>query len=311
MSQSIELQNFNNTLPSPYLVTRTRLGSNTKLIDEKFTCETRELFNLHDSIGEKISSFHPKKIGFQYLISFTDNTHYEHSQLNIIEEKISNSNKITEKLILNWVIGQEIEGVENELSITVRISNPVNPFAVLQAVMSRDHSDADRLDFENGSVSVSINGATQNTSEEIFAIVARWASACPQPQGITVINGIIKRHISKIQFFNYWVFQIIFTLSAFALLREHAGDMLQPYSFLAFVGFFFTRSASRYFNSQISYWCHASGNFSVFNITGGDRKQQTKSFAKSSNSTIKLVISLFFSLSLNLIAAYFYAAFPL
>ena len=89
MSQTIELQNFKDTLPSPYLVTRTRLGSNTKLIDEKFTCGIRELSNLYESIGEKIVSFYPKKIGFQYLISFTDNTHYEDNQLDAIEKNIN------------------------------------------------------------------------------------------------------------------------------------------------------------------------------------------------------------------------------
>ena len=177
--------------------------------------------------------------------------------------------------------------------------------------MSRDHSDADRLNFENGSVSVSINGATQNTSEDIFAIVARWASACPQPQRITLINGIFKRHIANIQFFNYWMFQIIFTVSAFLLLRKYAADVLQPYSFLALVGFFFTRSATSYFNSKIGYWCDTSGNFSLFNITGGDSNQQTKNFAKSSSSTIKLICSVLFSLFLNVIAVYFYDTFPL
>lgn len=311
MSESLYLQDFEKILPSPYVVTRSRLGSNTKLIDEKFICGPSQISTLHDSIGEKILSFRPKKVGFQYLISFTDNTHFENNNLEALEKRISISSKSTEKLILNWVVGHEFEGIENELSITVRISNPINPFAILQAALSRDHLDADRLDFENGSVSVSINGATQNTGEEIFAIVARWASACPQPQSITTVNKTIKKHLAKIQFLNYWIFQILFTACAFILLREHAGDLLQPYSFLSFVGFFFIRSASQYLNSKISYWCDESGRFSVFSITGGDNNQQTKIAAKSKNSTVKLVFSVFFSLFLNLIAGYFCTAFPL
>jgi len=311
MSQSNDLQDFTKILPSPYLITKSRLGSNTKLIDEKFICSPRQLSTLHDSIGEKILSFKPKKIGFQYLISFTDNTHFENNNLEALEKRISTSNKSTEKLILNWVIGHEFDGIENELSITVRISNPINPFAILQAAMSRDHSDADRLDFENGSVSVSINGATQNTGEEIFAIVTRWAAACPQPQSITAINKIIKKHLTKIQFLNYWIFQILYTACAFLYLRKYAAVPLQSYSFLAFVGFFFIRSASQHLNQKISYWCDASGKFSVFSITGGDNNQQTIIAAKSKNSTIKLLFSVFFSFSLNLIAGYFCAAFPL
>jgi hypothetical protein len=262
-------------------------------------------------MGEKILSFHPAKAGFQYLISFTDSTHYENNNLNTLEEKISTSSKSTEKLILNWVVGHEFDGIENELSITVRISNPMNPFAVLQAAMSRDHSDADRLEFEDGAVSVSINGATQNTAEEIFALVARWASACPQPQSITGINETINKHIGKIEFLNYWVFQILFTICAFLFLKKFSADLLQPYSFLAFVGFMFIRNASQHFNSKINYWCKVSKKFSVFMITGGDNNQQTKIAAKSKNSTIKLVLSVVFSLALNVIAGYFCTAFPL
>jgi len=311
MPQSLDINDFTQTLSNPYIITRSRLGSNTKLIDEKFICGAKQLNTLHDSIGEKILSFHPKKAGFQYLISFTDNTHYENNSLDALADKISVSSKSTEKLILNWVVGHHFEGIENELSITVRISNPMNPFAVLQAAMSRDHSDADKLDFQDGSVSVSINGATQNTAEEIFAIMARWASACPQPQSITGINKVIKKHLKKIEFLNYWIFQLLFTACAFIFLQKHATDLMEPYSFLAFVGFFFVRSASQYFNSKINYWSDASGRFSIFAITGGDNNQQTKIAAKSKNSTIKLVFSVVFSLFLNIVAGYYCAAFPL
>ena len=311
MSRHLDLQDLTKTLPHPFVFTRSRLGSNTKLIDTKFICGPIQLNNLYESMGEKILSFQPKKAGFQYLISFTDNTHYEDNSLDALEKRISSSSKSTDKLILNWVVGHDFEGIENELSITVRISNPMNPFVVLQAAMSRDHSDVDRLDFENGSVSVSINGATQNTAEELFAIVARWALACPQPQSIIGINKTIKKHFKKIEFLNYWVFQILYTVCAFFFLKYHAADLLQPYSFLALVGFFFIRSASQYLNQNINYWSDASLKFSVFSITGGDNNQQTKIAAKSKNSTIKLILSVIFSLFLNLIAGYFCAAFPL
>jgi hypothetical protein len=174
MSDVVELQDLTKNFIKPYVVTRSRLGSTTKVIDQKFICTTKELEFLYDSIGEKIGSFQPSKAGFQYLVSFTDSTHCENSDLSTISDNLSPSNKNTEKLILNWKIGHEYDGVENEMSITVRISNPMNPFVMLQAAMSSNHSDADGLDFEDGSVSVSINGATQNTAEEIFAIVQRW-----------------------------------------------------------------------------------------------------------------------------------------
>lgn len=302
MSDLVELQEFAGALTKPYVVTRSKLGSTTKLIDEKFICSARELEILYDSLGEKISSFQPSKAGFQYLISFTDSTHYENHKLTSLDTTIANSSKKTEKLILNWAIGHEYDGIENEMTITVRISNPMNPIVMLQAMMSADHSDADRLDFEDGCVSVSINGATQITAEEIFAIVQRWAEACPQPQSITNINKFLYKHSEKVSFLNYWIFPILFTACSFQFLQTIALDTVVPYVFLAIVAVTFLRSAAQSTNRMIERWAHTSRNFSLFMVTGGDNNQQTKVAAKSKNSTIKLVSSVAVSFVVNIAA---------
>lgn len=302
MSELVDLQELAPSLSKPFVVTRSTLGSTTKVLQDKFICTPDQVHRLHESIGEKVASFRPSKAGFQYLLSFTDNTHYENSDLDSLERTVGNSGKKSEKLILNWMIGHEYDGIENEMSITVRISNPVNPLIMLQAAMSRDHNDTDNMEFEIGSVSVSINGATQNTSEEIFSIVKRWIESCPQPASITGLNNWICENMGKISFINFWFFPIIFSICCYFILREIPQESVVEYSFLAFVAFMTIRVASQHINDQIRVWASNSRKFSMFLLTGGDENQQTKIAAKSRNSSLKLFFSVGGSFLLNVAA---------
>lgn len=302
MTELVSLDNLAHPLAKPYVITRSKLGSTTKVIEEKFVCSSREIDLLFDSLGEKIRSFDPSKAGFQFLVSYTDNTHYENSHLSTLVKNVSNSNKCTEKLILSWKLAHEYDGTENEMSITVRISNPINPIVMLQAAMSQNHMEADMLSFEDGSVSVSVHGATQITAEEIFSIVQRWAEACPQPQSITGINSAIYRHSEKIEFLNFWVFPILYIVCGYLFLSTYNMQNSIPYAFIAFSGLILVRSAAQNLNSSINKWAHNSRRFSLFLLTGGDQNQQTKIAARSKNHTIKLVVSVLVSFMVNIFA---------
>ena len=309
MSEIIDFEDNTISLSKPYIVTRSKLGATTKILEDKFICSPKELDLLYDSLGEKLKSFQPSKAGFQYLTSFTDNTHYENCDLSSLKDVLSSSSKSTEKLILNWTIGHEYDGIENEMSITVRISNPVNGFAILQAALSKDHSEADTLEFESGSVSVSINGATQTTAEEIFSIVSRWVKSCPQPQCITGLNNTIFKHRHKISFLNYWVFPVLYTACAFLFLSSLPIETVQAYGLVGFAGFMLIRSAATHFNEKIHIWASSSRKFSMFMLTGGDNNQQTIIAAKSKNSSIKLFSSVTLSFIVNIAAAIVVAYF--
>jgi hypothetical protein len=261
------------------------IRATTKVLQDKFICSANEINRLHGSLNEKITTFYPSRAGVQFLLSFTDNTHYENNDLSSLDKRVRNSGNKSEKLILNWIIGHEYDGIENEMSITVRISNLVNPFVMLQAAMSQDHSATDALEYEMGSVSVSINGATQNTSEEIFSIVKRWIASCPQPASITGLNEFLFRHIEKIHFVNYWIFPIVFSLCCYFLLLESPRNKVVEFSFLAFVAFFTVRMASNHVNNIIGNWASNSRKFSMFLLTGGDQNQQTKIAANSKNNS--------------------------
>ena len=62
MTEVINAQDLSSALSKPYAVTRSKLGSTTKVIDEKFICSCREIQILFDSLGEKIGSFKPSDL---------------------------------------------------------------------------------------------------------------------------------------------------------------------------------------------------------------------------------------------------------
>ncbi|WP_445356351.1 hypothetical protein ACJJIC_02180 [Microbulbifer sp. ANSA002] len=307
MSDLIELEDLVPAIKSPYKVTKSILGTTTKVMSDKFVCSPRELNILFDKFREKIGYFKPTKIGFQYLISFTDKTHYENTDLTLLESNLASSGKSTDKIILNWIVVHDHDGNENELSITVRISNPINPFVMLQAILSQTPDDIDSLEMETGSVSVSVNGATQTASEEIFELVGRWVDSCPQPQSITKINTLINQHKSKIEAINTWILPIFYSIACFLFLRQLQSQDAIAYAFIMLCGFIVIRSITGKFNEMIYRWCRMSHLFSLFMLTGGDQNQQTKFLADATNSTVKLVASVLASFMVNVAAGFFVA----
>jgi hypothetical protein len=276
-------------------------------MSDKFVCSPRELAILIDKFREKIGYFNPSKSDFQYLVSFTDKTHYENSDFSVLKKNLEGTGKSTDKLILSWVVTHEHEDNENELSITVRISNPINPFIMLQAALSQSPSDIDSLEMAAGSVSISVNGATQTASEEIFELGGRWIDSGPQPQSITKINTFISTHRGKVHAVNTWLMPIVYSVASFLFIQKQTPESAISFAFLLLCGFMLIRSISSNINSMISDWCHTSRMFSLFMLTGGDQNQQTKFSAKATNSTIKLISSVVVSFLVNLVAAIFVA----
>lgn len=309
MRDIVDLEKMAPILAKPYSVSRSKLGTTTKVIPERFICSHREIGILYDAISEKISSVNPEAGAFQYLISFTDRTHYENNDLALLERQMSKTGKYTERLLLTWFVKHKIDGIDNELAITVRISNPLNPFLMLQAALSKSVDDIDNLEFEMGTISLSVNGATQTTAQEIFELVSRWASACPQPQSITKLNKILSKNREKIQFANLWLLSLMYAIATFLYLQSIDYSKSAPYIFLSISVFFLIRNMAMKANDRINYWASESQKFSLFLLTGGDSNQQTKFSANARNSTIKLIGSAVASFCLNVAAGVFTACY--
>ena len=288
-----ELTKDNETFPvlaRPFSVSKSNLGTVTKLFDTKFLCNLQGVHELYECVLEKLGQLRPVSGGFQFLISFDDRTHFEHHNINELDNVVKNSGKTTEQLTLKWIAVHKIDDEDNELTVVVRISNPVNPLLVLQAALSKSLHEFDKLEFKSGSISVSVDGAGQIMAEEIFSIIGRWVDSRPQPQYITSIHETIFKHQEKIAFLNYWVLPVLVAIIFFFALWKHTPEpLLIPVLFAGVVSNFYLRTIGTKLNDKIKRWCHFSFLFSLFSLTGGDSNQQAKFASKSQNSLIRLV----------------------
>lgn len=301
----ITLENQTGPLARPYILTRSRLGTSTKLYEDKFLCTREGLYDLHESLCEKFKPLNPDNAAFQYLVSYEDKTHFENTNLDALPDHLRTNSKVTERLVMKWVVDHKIDGVNNELQVVIRISNPVNPFIYLQAALSKSPEDMDNLEFEAGSLSVSVSGAGQILTEEIFSLVGRWAESRPQPQYLTNIHDWAHKNQKTINLINYWLFPLLTAIAIFMYLRHnYSSEFIEAFLFAGFVVHFYAKDLMRTFNSKIERWTSSARHFSVFSLTGGDSNRQTKLAEKSRKSLIKLVGSLALSVIGNLAAAY-------
>lgn len=249
-------------------------------------------YDLHESLAEKFRQFSPTSAGFQYLLSFGDNTHFEHTDLSALNGAVKNCGKTTDHAVLKWIIRHPIDGLENELTVIVRITNPINPLVFLQAALSKSPEDIDNLQFEGGAVSVSVDGAGQIAAEEIFAVVGKWINSRPQPQYVTTIHEVFEQHMAKFKFVNYWLLPALVALSLFLYLwKQTPAQIAIPALFAAMIYHGYTKNIAIEVNSKLDLWSRTASIFSVFSLTGGDSNQQARFASKSRNSVIKLVLA--------------------
>jgi hypothetical protein len=60
----------------------------TKLFDTKFLCTEEGIYELDNTVSEKISHLDPSSAGFQFLVTFSDRTHYEHQEIERLKDAI-------------------------------------------------------------------------------------------------------------------------------------------------------------------------------------------------------------------------------
>lgn len=304
MPQLEQLDNYAGVMTKPYSLSRSRLGTTTKLFDKKFLCNEQGVYDLNESITEKLRQLSPSSGGFQYLLSFGDNTHFEHTNLTSLNGAVKNCGKTTNRAVLKWVIKHTIEEQDNELTVIVRVTNPINPLVFLQAALSKSPEDIDNLEFEGGSVSVSVDGAGQILSEEVFSVVGKWVDSRPQPQYVTTTHEIFNRHMKKFQFINYWLFPVLVSASLFMYLwKQTPQNIAIPVLFASVIIHTYSRSIASHINNLLERWAQTASLFSVFSLTGGDHNQQARFTAKSRNSVIKLMLVTTGSFALNIAAS--------
>lgn len=293
-------------LGKPYAITRSKLGAITKVYTEQYFCDLKSIKEIVQSIGEKISQAGAKKqLEFSFLISFDDKTHHD-GVLNDLQNLDSIPiGKRTDRVVMRWAIEQMIDGQPNDLSITVRISNPINPLVFLQAALSKSPSDIDNFEFEMGSTCVTVDGADLGYSEEIFLKVQNWIKARNKPHAFVKAYDVYEKNEWSFDQSNKSLLPLLITwLISFNSYQHFVDNFLPLIPVLISLFFVFSNFGSK-LNEKMAIWARKSKHISLFLITNGDIDYLTKIDAVSRNSLIKLSFPGLSSIFLNVVAAYF------
>lgn len=280
-------------LAKPYSITRSRLGAITKVYPDQFFCDLPSLKELFQNIGEKLISLPPTGTPeFSFLISFSDKTHQDGVITDLNGLTSIPIGKQTDRIVMKWVVQHEIEGLRNELTVTIRISNPINPLVFLQAALSKSPNDLDNFEFEMGSTCVTVDGAGQSYADEVFLRVQNWMNARNKPHAFIGIHESYLKYQWIFDQLNLAVLPLL-TISAICLYLAQRGSTPQQLTAIPIVIglFLILRDFARKANDKMQNWAHRAKHINLFQITNGDIDALTKIAARSKNSLIKLGVS--------------------
>ncbi len=300
-----DLQTVLAPLGKPYTITRSRLGAITKVMEDRYICDLSALKELTLSLSEKLNGIpaQTKSAEFSFLISFNDQTHYD----GVAEELRSLTSipigKQTDRVVLCWRIFHKIDDVENELTLTIRISNPVNPLVYLQAALSKSATEIDNIEFEMGSTCASVDGATHSFADEIFLRVQNWIKARNKPHAFIGIEEIY----SKYEWFLDYLNSVVLPVLIVAIVSYYVSEKFPTNVILAVTPviiciYFALQPIASRVNRKMAMWAKKSKYISLFLITNGDSDAVTKLAATAKNSFIKLAFTTAISFILNVVA---------
>lgn len=299
-----ELQNQIALFGKPYAITRSKLGAITKIFDDRYICDLRALKEIFQSIGEKLSrSGSVATPTFSFLISFDDKTHHDGITADFQNLTTIPTGKLTDRIVMRWGITHLLNEEENELSVTIRISNPINPLVFLQAALSKSPNELDNTEFELGSTCVTVDGSTQAYADEIFLLVKNWVAARNKPHAFIEVRKVYDKVEWYADQFNRSLLPtlVVAGLSFWSLERFSTNTLIASIP-ITFGIFFFIRSIGDDLNRKMLIWARKTEHMGVFQITNGDIDSVAKMAARAKNSALKLIATNAMSLVSNIIA---------
>lgn len=300
-----DLQTVLAPLGRPYTITRSRLGAITKVMEDRYICDLSALKELTSSISEKLSgiSTQTKSAEFSFLISFDDQTHYDGVAEELRNLTIIPIGKKTDRVVLCWRVFHKIDDIENELTLTIRISNPINPLVYLQAALSKSATEIDNIEFERGSTCASVDGATHSFADEIFLRVQNWIKARNKPHPYINIGKFYSKYEWYLDYLNSVVLPIlVVAIVSYYVSEKYPTNVILAATPVIICIYFSLQPIASRLNRKMAIWAKKSEYISLFLITNGDNDAVTKLAATAKNSFIKLTFTTVISFSLNVAA---------
>lgn len=289
-------------LSRPYIYKKSRLTVTTKVYTKRYICDLKSIGLLLDRVSEKL--LEKSKVEdqeFNFLISFTDNTHSDGEIKNILNESNLDTDKKTERIVMNWKIAYYEDNNLNELEITVRISNPINPLAFLQAALSKNPNEIDNIEYELGSTCVTVEGADQAYAEEVFLRVSSWLDARTKPYKSLDISGFYKKYEWILDQSIISLMPIFLTAIISFYFSKNIDDKTQLALVPVFVASFFVlKSIGAKIVNRMTIWARRADFIGLFSITQGDKDYMSEMLSKAQNGSIKVAATLILSILINI-----------
>ncbi|MBI1245938.1 MAG: hypothetical protein GC202_13125 [Alphaproteobacteria bacterium] len=299
-----DLTNAVAVLGRPYAITRSRLGAITKVYSDRYICDVPALKELFNSMDEKLRGItNVTGQAFSFLISFADQTHHDGVTADLMSMSQIPIGKVTERVVVKWSVVHEIDGAPNDLSVTIRVSNPVNPLIFLQAALSRSAAELDNFEFELGSTCVTVDGANQAFADEVFLRVKRWLEARSKPHSFMPLHKIYKRWEWAFDQLSISLLPLIVAVTASAWLWKQKDTSLQASLIPSiFAGLIVIQMLGARLNMKMAKWVRKTNTFHLFQITNGDCDSLTRQVAQANSNALKFFLSAAFAFLLNLAA---------
>jgi len=288
-------------LSRPYIYKKSRLTVTTKVYIKKYICDLKSVGLLIERVNEKLLE---KSIiedqEFNFLISFTDNTHSDGEIGNIFSDINLDTDKQTERLVMNWKIAYYEANNLNELEVTVRISNPINPLTFLQAALSKNPNEIDNIEYELGSTCVTVEGADQAYAEEMFLRINSWLDARTKPHKSLDVSGFYKKYEWALDQSIISLIPILLT----TIISFYFSKSIDVRTQLALVpvfvaSFFVLKSIGVKIVNRITVWAKRADFIGLFSITQGDQDYMSEMMSKAQNGSMKVAAALILSIIIN------------
>lgn len=294
-------------LSRPYQLTKSRLGTISRIYDKKYLCNFSYLKDLVSSIGEKVNSdSHISDLEFSYLISFSDKTHIDGTAIEelISDTKIS-TDKLTDRIILSFFYKETINGEANEITLTIRIANPVNPLLYLQAALSKDNSSAvDNIEFEQGVTCVSITGTSLSKAEEFFLRIQGWINSCPPLYKSFDLNNLYSKYEKFFDLINNLLIPIIITISSIDVIKNYYKP---EHLYLVPVIFLISNGLGNVINIKLAQFVRKTVIGHIFELTSGDRNNISKLTNNATKNMAYFIFLQMCSILCGVIASWIYS----
>jgi len=262
-----ELVNTIAVLGRPYKVTRSRLGAITKVYTDQYSCDLKALKEVFQAVSDKLAPLRGNEnMEFSFLISFDDRTHYDGVLENLQASDSVPIGKRTDRVVMRWAVNHQIDGQPNELSITVRISNPMNPLLFLQAALSKSPGDVDNLEFEMGSTCVTVDGADQGFADEVFLRIQNWINARKKAYPVFELHTFYLKWIWWFRQINQSFLPLTLILIASIALQRADPVRFPAYSPALFGAFMVLRSFGMKLDEIMERWARRAGYLPAFDI---------------------------------------------